>query len=47
MKWCEAYQCWCDDLDDILDPEDQIYCMVMSCDDCENSIELKERESND
>ena len=35
MNWCTEYQCWCADLNDVVDPEDQrMECQVMSCEDC-------------
>jgi hypothetical protein len=41
MKWCELFQCWCNDVDEVVDEEAMQYCTGFSCDDCENAVDVK------
>ena len=35
MKWCGCYNCWCDEIEDIIEiPECDLECGC--CDDCED-----------
>ena len=33
MKWCELYQCWCDEVDEVID--DPGYHCDLDCDNCD------------
>jgi len=43
MKWCEVFQCWCDEADEVV-PDDALeYCVGLTCDDCEAAVDVRER----
>ena len=37
MKWCDYYNCWCDEVEDIIDDADCYF----SCESCDNCQEVK------
>lgn len=42
MKWCQVFQCWCDDVGEVVDVESTLhYCVGGSCHDCEAGVDVK------
>lgn len=44
MKWCNMFQCWCDDLEDIVEEETIFETCGMDCSDCDFCEEEEEEE---
>jgi hypothetical protein len=42
MKWCEVFQCFADEVDDIMPEEAFQYCEGFSCDECDSCSDVKE-----